>query len=66
MTEYEERQAERLAAQTVRRLRAVKGKLTPSEFMTLWWARKDSGEELSGGQRGFLIAATRPGSGEVV
>ena len=40
----------------------VVGKPTPAEYMARMWARKDSGEKLTAGQRGFLASACRPGS----
>ena len=40
----------------------IVGKPTPAEYMARMWARKDAGEKLTAGQRGFLAAACRPGS----
>ena len=40
----------------------IVGKPTPAEYMARMWARKDAGEKLTAGQRGFLASACRPGS----
>lgn len=42
----------------------VTGKPTPAEYMARMWARKDSGEKLTAGQRGFLAAANKQKTGE--